>query len=776
MSSSRALGARSGKNGAACSLAALGLIVAHEASSQGTSSPGAAIVEEIVVTAQKRAESIQDVPASISVLGAETFERISATSLSDYAAYVPGLTVESGGTPGQALLVLRGLPPIGPRATVGTYVDESPFGSTTAANTVGFALDVMPYDIDRVEVLRGPQGTLYGAGALGGVLRYQFRAPDLEQHEFRAGVDGFDIEGAGNLGWNARVGANIPLVLDRVALRGSYFRQDSPGYIDNGLTGETDRNGVIQESGRLALLWQLSDEVSLKLTAMRQDIDADGNAATALDPVSLEPLTNSLSDRYSLEQPFHQRQRYYAATLEWKLSWADFTSASSYSESFTRQQFDATPTYGTMGLLLSQGAEFPFVGFDQTVDLEKFTQEFRFSSPTGSRIEWLLGGFYTEEKSRNIQFLSALDASGAPLTGTPVYGIVVDLAHPSFDPGNPFFPFTGLLPGVGLSPFAVSDVPERFKEYAAFGNLTYRFSERFDATAGLRWARNEQRNAQFLYGALIAATSDGGTQMGGNSAEDVLTYMLSTRFHVTDHNMIYARVASGYRPGGANAAFPGVPPQYDSDELVNYELGVKSDFLDGRAVLALAGYYIDWSDIQIDIPNPGGPSYGGNGGRAESRGVELTLSLVPIERFRVGATVAFTDSKLANDAPSLDGLDGDRLPLSPEWNASLTADYEWQVHTFTARVGGGLRYVGERGTEVESNPSNIELEDYTALDLNASLGSERWTAKLYVKNVTDERAYLGSSLFTDSATGDRSLVTAALLQPRTVGIGFDFNF
>ena len=203
----------------------------------------AGIIDEIIVTAQKREESLQDVPVSISVVGDQQLQNLHVTQLTDIAAYVPGLQVTSSGTPGQTTISLRGIAPIAPGATVGTYIDETPLGSSALYQRATlFALDLLPYDIERIEVLRGPQGTLYGAGAMGGLLKYVARDPDLSNREFRLGGGLSDVEGAGDLGQDVRVSANLPLVEGRFAVRASYARNEIPGFIDNATDGRKDVN------------------------------------------------------------------------------------------------------------------------------------------------------------------------------------------------------------------------------------------------------------------------------------------------------------------------------------------------------------------------------------------------------------------------------------------------------------------------------------------------------------------------------------------------------
>jgi iron complex outermembrane recepter protein len=202
---------------------------------------------------------------------------------------MPGINIGSGGAPGQTTITLRGIAPVGPGSVVGTYIDDTPLGaSNNFARATFFALDMMPYDVERIEVLRGPQGTLYGAGSMGGLLKYVMRDPSTEALEFRAGLEGFDIAGAEDAGWGARAGENVPLG-STVALRASYFSQNTPGYIDNVGSGDRDENELEQSGGRASLLWKPSDAVELTVGGLGQRLDSDNNASMALELTAIDP-------------------------------------------------------------------------------------------------------------------------------------------------------------------------------------------------------------------------------------------------------------------------------------------------------------------------------------------------------------------------------------------------------------------------------------------------------------------------------------------------------
>lgn len=697
------------------------------------------IHESIIVTANKREQNVRDVPSSISVLGEEQLEELHATQLTDFAAYVPGLQVDSGGTPGQTMISLRGIAAIAPGATVASYIDQLPSGSSSVyARAAVFALDLLPFDVERVEVLRGPQGTLYGAGAMGGLVKYVLRDPDLSRRELRVGGGPSDVRSAGDSGWDLRLGANLPLVEGRASLRVGYGRNDTPGFIDNAVDGRQGINDAEQESARLAFLWNAGDNVSLSLAVMRQSIDSDNNATVALDPETLEPLFGDLENGLFVDEPFSNEIDFFSATLDWDLGWADFTSATGYSDTTTEQRQDATLIFGPLLPLL--GAPEGISGFDLGLDLSKFTQEFRLTSRSTGDLEWQGGVFYTEEDVENGQRVSAQLPDGTPIPG--------------------------------LDPLALLTIPSSYEEIAVFGNASYALTDRFELGAGVRFASNDQVFVQNVISGVIVAPG----RTSGGSSEDVFTWMVSPQFHLGENVMLYARAATAYQPGGPNVVLPDVPPEVDSATLTNYEVGVKSELLERRVLFDLTAYRIDWEDIQVS-ESEGGVTFLVNGGTAITEGLELSTAFKPTDRLRLGLNGAWTEATLDEDIPSIGGLDGDDLPLIPELSWSATAEYFLPLRgSWNSRFGAGYRWVDDRISAVESSPDAFPVESYDALDLNVDVFNDRWSFRAYARNLTDERGYLTLSPVTDGVTGVTERVLATPVQPRTFGVELDYTF
>ena len=696
---------------------------------------------EIVVTAQKRSENQQDVPISISVVSGEQLVESGATQLTDFSGYIPGLHVSSLGAPGQAILTLRGIPPLGGNASVGTYVDDGPVGSSTAyTESAGFTVDLLPYDLQRIEVLRGPQGTLYGASTLGGLIKYVTIAPDLNEFSGRVGAEGFAIRHAGDLGYAFQGFINAPIVLDKLAITASFAHRKTPGWIDNTQTGEKDQNSFDQTGFRGSLLWRPTDKLRIRLSAMQQKIDSD-SGSTIVEDVNGDPIGNGRSNFNYVPESFKSRFTNFAGTVEYDFGFAALSSATTYTDT---KRVEAQDGSRLIGIYLPFA---PITPFENVLTMEKITEEIRLTSPSGGRFEWMLGYFFTDEDAGNVQALRGLD---------------LDLNSV----------------GAPLDPLFTAALPSTYKEHAIFGNATFRFTEQLWLTGGLRWARNKQTFKQLITSAIVPNVDE-----AGKSNESIVTYSVSPQFHLNSDTMFYARVATGYRPGGPNVALPGVPPSFDPDTITNYELGVKARLANRTVNLDIALFQMDWKDIQVNktFGVTGGLA---NGSGARSKGIEAAVLWRPGGGLTLGANGAYTDSELTDDAPEIGGFKGDRLPDIPKFSGSLTAGYNFRVGNLPAEVGGGIRHTGKRVSDVGfSFPGvpgeagdKLSIPAYTAVDLNGSVTfMERYKIRAYVRNLTDEGGPIARGLVRDLLDSP-AYISAVPLQPRTIGLGLDVSF
>ena len=705
-----------------------------------------AAVSEIVVTAEKRTEALQQVPVSVAAVPGRTLEQMQATDMQDWSSYVAGLTVADNGSPGQANLAIDGIGPIAAASEVGTYVNDTPVGSSSSF--VGarlLTLDLMPYDLSRVEVLRGPQGTLYGASTMGGLIKYVLEQPDPSHFSARVGGDLFGISHAGDVGGGGRGMANMP-VNDQLALRVSGFYESTPGYIDNATTGRKDDNPVTQYGGRAALLWRPTADVSVEASALYQRIHSDNQNNVALDAVTQQPIAGSLSNINTRDEPFTQSLQLYDLTLNWNLHWAQLTSVTSY------QRFDNATAQDLSAFIAPLGL--PQSDLIENLGLGKFTQEVRLASPQGEKLEWLAGAYYTHEDATNHEVISVYGANGA------------------------------LLPG--LNPFELVTLPSTYQEYAFFGDITYHFTNWFDLSGGLRYAHNNQTFVEQEGGAALnpADPTTPVLTIPGQSSEGVWTWQVSPEVHFNRDTMGYMRIATGYQPGGPNVILPGVvglPTEFFSSRLTDYQIGLKATLLDGRATLDLSGFLIDWSKIQVSVLI-GNQSAVTNAGSARSEGFDFSGTLTPIQGLTLGATLAYTDAFLTSAVPSIGVVSGAQLAFAPRWSGSLTGDYSAPLTgPWRGFIGGGYRYIGSRfsapeGSTFNGLPQGIKVGAANIVDLHLGARTSDLTLSLFAKNLFDERAIMAPALFFNDVLNTPIDIQAPVLQPRTVGVSIDKSF
>jgi iron complex outermembrane recepter protein len=735
--------------------AALGAAAHAQTRPQAQSeSPEGSAVSEVVVTAEKRTERLQEVPASVTAVQGAALEQMRATSLEDWAGYVPGLTIGDAGAPGQAFVAVDGIAPIGAASEVGVYVNDTPVGSSSSFQGAnGFTLDLQPYDLDRVEVLRGPQGTLYGASTMGGLIKYVLAAPDLDQFSGRIGGDVFGVQNAHDPGGGVRGEVNLPIVEDKLALRVSAYDENTPGFIDDATTGQKGDNPLHQAGGRIALLWKPTTDLSVQLGAIYQYNHADNESFVALNATNGKPLDGPLDNINTLPEPYTQELQLYDITINWNLHWAQLTSITSY-QTFTNQTTEDLTDY--IGRYLNDfGAPAPGLSdFHEDYRLKKVSQEVRLSSPENQKFEWQVGAFYTHEDGSNYEVFNAYSA---PLT-----------------------------PLAGLNPLELAQLPTTYQEYAFFGDATYHFTDWFDLSAGVRYAHNNQTFTEIEGGVLVnpAAPTTPALIVPGSSSEGVTTFSVAPRFHLNKDTILYARIASGYQPGGPNVVLPGVtgvPSEFGSSRLIDYQVGVKSTFLDGRATADLSAFYIDWSRIQVSVLI-GNTSAIENAGAAKSEGLDFQGTYSPLPGLNLGLNLTYTDATLTSAVPSIGAAVGARLPYVPMWQGAFTAEYSHPIsENWRGFIGGGYRLTGSRYSAVEGSVANGELQglevgSYGVLDLHLGARTRDLTLTLFAKNLGDDRAYLAPATYFYDALTLPIDIKAPVLQPRTFGLSIDKSF
>ncbi|MEZ5498279.1 MAG: TonB-dependent receptor [Steroidobacteraceae bacterium] len=759
---------KTSKHAAAISASLIFATASGAVAAQGAAVP----LEEVVVTAQKRSETLAEIPMSVTVLSGDALERQQAVTFEDMVSLVPGFSLNSTAR-GVNRITLRGINTGGVASTVGVYVDDVPFGSSSGlANAAILSGDFDTFDLARLEVLRGPQGTLYGASSLGGVMKYVLNAPNTEKFEGRAQV-GIENIAHGDVGYSVTGLINIPLS-ERAALRASAYYRNSDGWIDsignnpipsltdpnvnvlNGTRVEDNINSVKSTGARLAALFKLTDSASLTLAAVAQDIDNGSTGVVDADPVTLKPLNDNVRSRYNSDFA-DIKYRVYSATLDWDFGGASLESITSYAEFSDTFQTDVAANTALLGLPIAPATTLIFGDpvtrplsaiLDQITSTDKFTQELRLVSADNDQFEWLLGVYYTKEDSGiDPQRLQAVEAG----TDTLASGIPV------------------LVNAVLTS---------KFEEKALFANATWHVAPRVELSFGARASQNDQKASQVLEGALLGGTINFDD---AKSSESPFTWSISPRFAVNDDVSLYARVATGYRPGGPNVIPPGAPPgtpgSYDSDELTSYEAGVKASLADDRFMIDFAAYLLDWKKVQL-LAVVNGVGLNANGGTAESKGFEFAATMRPTDNFTLVLNGAYTDAKLTQDTdPVVGGLDGDPLSYVPEWSLGLDANYGWTMASGAhAWVGGNLGYVGDRPADFNNRTAGGDLrktDAYTLVNARAGIDFGSWSIELYGKNLSDEE---GVSQINAEGALPNNAVGLAMIRPRTVGLAVGVKF
>jgi outer membrane receptor protein involved in Fe transport len=690
-------------------------------------------LEEIVVTASKRAEEIGQVGGAVSAISGDALAARSAESLQDYAAFIPGLTLQSQGAAGYGVVAIRGIAPQGNGSSVATYIDESPVGASgNTTRSAFFTADLDPSDLERVEVLKGPQGTLYGASSMGGVIKYVTRAPSLTTTEITASED-FNTVEHGSEGVKVRGSISTPLIDGELGLRASaYYRHDS-GFIDDIGYGGNGQGRDNDRGGRLSLLYQPMEALSIRLNATIQENNTIGLTVQDTDLATGRPIYGSLKELRYEPEGLVESTRLYSAEINYRLGHFDLVSATSYSQIKPKGLADDTAGFQAYGL----GPVSPQnPALDTSNDYtKKLTQEVRIVSDRMGIVEWMIGGFYQDETDH----FSFVDS----LTNTPEAN------------------------------FSTRTGDGTLKEYAGYLNGTLYFSPRFDVTMGYRHSTISQDVASSHTGSLWFPNNPDQIATNAQSfSEGASTYLAAARYHFSDDLLAYVRAASGYRPGGGRTLPPGIPPgytdYYTSDKLWSYEAGVKVKALQGRFSADAAAFWIDWSNIQTLEPIPNSfYVINGNAGTAISRGIELQSAYVPLPGLTFGANAAFVDAHFTQTVPGV-VENGQALTYVPKWSGATYAEYSRPIgNGWNAVAAGDYQYQGNR-----LDTYRTYLPAYSLWNARAGVRNNRWQFNLYVKNLTDKEVPVGSN-----GGGGGLLPYYFVMQtPRTVGVLFTQRF
>lgn len=697
------------------------------------------------VTANRRREPAREVPMQVNSLSSQELQKKGDQSIRDYLREEPGVSLVSGNSgAGSEQISMRGVTTgnsdIGP--TVGVYVDDVPFGSSTNyGGGATYALDMGLLDLNHVELLRGPQGTLYGAGAMGGLLKYVTNEPDSEDGV--SGHAGVVFSGTEHGGLNHTEDAvvNVPIKEDVAALRVSAFNQQDGGYVNRvGSDPENGVNDTTTRGARASLLVTPTRDLTVRLTATTQQIKSDGTGLVDYDFTTRQPIYGDLTQSRQVNEPFNQLIELYSANIEYDFGWARLNAISAYQTIRSSFGLDYSKAF-VPALNAEFGAPvYTSASVQEAISTDKFTQELRLTSPANQKLEWIAGLFYTDERNTNNQLVNA--------TGS----------------------------GTSLN-LLTAQLPSTYREYAAYGDLTYHITSQLAATAGFRVAHNDQTFNENLSGALEGGAT---VNQSAQSADTSKTYLFTLNYLVTQNSSVYARIASGYRPGGPQPSLVDpvtgkmTPDTFKPDTLTSYEVGYKADFLDKRASVSLSAFDIEWKDVQLLTVTD---SIGmiANGGTARSKGIEFFSSLNPTPQWRLSAGLTYTDARLTQNVPGIGAMSGDRLPNTAAFSGTANLDYLFNVGSYRSYVGATESYTGPRNSGYTNSLSvpNFELPGYFTTDLRAGIDLRKANVSLFVHNLFNRRGMQNANI-TFVPSGGPALVS--IIQPLTVGMQIDVPF
>lgn len=699
-------------------------------------------LEEIIVTATKRAESVREISGSVSALTGGDLARLGAQSMEDYLTRTPGV-VFNGSTPGLSTAVIRGISTTTAtdqgQGTTGYFIDDVPLTDPYFSLAIP---DIDAFDVGNVTVLRGPQGTLFGSASLGGAINYQTAKPDPRHWDVQAETTAADVADGG-VDWAGKVMVNAPLIADQLAVRATYVYRRAAGYIDNVGTGEKDVNETTIRGGRVQALWTPTERTKLSYLFLDQltDTHDDGFEQPALGELR---KASTIAEFNNFETTIHNLR------LDQDFGFGTLTVSAAHHEKTLDSQNDFTLEFGAPGVIFP-GIGFPLVELPSWGSSSGKTFEVRLASNSNRPFEYLIGAMRDDTHMRVFQ---AIDVPGV--------GAVLDSV---FGPGAGQL----LAPGDELLNAAI---PLRGVETAVFGEASYRFNDQWKLTLGGR-AFDTKVDTAIVSSGLASGAQPGETlYQSADQDERGFTPKASITFTPDDRFMAYALASQGFRYGGPNIAQsePGfaVPREFKSDSLWNYEIGTRSTLLDRRLQLDGTVFYVDWSDIQLRQQTPGQLNFASNAGKASSYGVEGSVNWAVSRSLSLSANATYLNAELEQDFVSNPGsatpvlvAAGTTLPGASKWQISDSLSYAWSAGSLEPSLLISHRYISEAPSGVLGE--TLRQGDYHLVDARLSVRIDKVDVVLFVNNIADERGVTTQTLFGDE-------LARYLTRPRTVGL------
>ncbi len=789
-------------------------------------------IEEITVTSRKLgAENLREIPAAISALDRSTLEDMMVVDFEDFARQVPGLTFLDT-SPGQRRYVVRGIQSAG-QQQVAVYYDEVPLPGvqSSSSNSGSQTTDLKLYDIERVEVLRGPQGTLFGANSQGGTIRFLTAQPVMGEFEGYVSAELSRTSPSGSNNSNFQAVVNLPLT-ESLAARVLVYDGEDAGYIDNHRCRATnpaedprdpgtalscmnldDFNWVKTTGFRTNMTWDASDSVRIKGQFWWQDRQTGGdaryhpfdayNSGTPSDPVYAGNSDNVAGFTFFQEGKFESgdfaqtpkpdEQTIFSLTGEFELPFANLTATASHYERDFEFKFDSTwivtfllqdgisdglPACQTAGQTVPAclRADLLYALTDQHQKLEQDAFEFRFNSKNAdSSIQWVVGGFYRNRESTFQSFVPVVNTEG--LTFSPA-------GPPTLPPPNEI---GSGVPGCHPCVFARTDNKD-ITETAVFGEIDWAINDSFNLNVGVRWFdvdQTEEGFTNFQFAAFGTNPPDPSTPTGAtpssfnNLNDSEVPWKIALAWHASDNTTVYGLRANGFRLGGTNNRGIGsivIPESFLSDELTNYEFGVKTVFGESRATFNASVFLMEWENLQVagqDITGAFG--FIGNAGSAEVQGIELEYAAAIGDHLYVTAQVTHLSKKeLTEDQVTSDfeanGVKGDEIPRVPELTAGFTAQYsfdlpiqEWQG---AVRLEGS--FTDDSFTTLSPADSSRRFQDsYSIFNARANFRNDSLDLDLtlFIENIFDEEG----DVFIGGGSGGQP-TSKITNRPQTVGV------
>jgi iron complex outermembrane receptor protein len=740
-------------------------------------------LEEIVVTAEKRESTVQDTPISMTAMSGDLLQQEGITGITGIVQAVPGISMRTAGA-GQTELEMRGLSSSGGSSpTVGFYLDDYPLTPAAAALNGKVVIDPDLFDLNRVEVLRGPQGTLYGSGSMGGTVKLVTNAPTLNEFGGAVEVVGAGMSGGGfNRGGNLML--NLPLIDDKLAMRvvatdkytdgwiTRYVESDfppptNPGPCGPGWTGcvrgnvtavpATDIvprvNWERLQGGRVEVLAQPTSDFKVTATAIYQKITMGDYSEYDSPPGN----PDAHYQPFNVDEPIYDEFKLYGITATYDMPFAQLTSASAY---YTREENQTQDTsealYSVVGLFGATPTEFLNIPFNETDTTRQFSEEIRLASTGSGRFQWIGGFFYSSFESIFTEFNASV-----PLADISVGGAAANPNGIIYQAHNPY----------------------HIKQYAVFGQGEFAFTDSLKLTAGLRWYKFDSRADEETSGFATDSGNAGVTLNSFDASNSGVNPKVTLSYEENHALTVYGTIARGFRPGGINQQIPAsicslTTETYGPDSTWNYEVGEKAKLLDGRLVVNADVFYIRWAQVQQLANQPCGYPLTQNAGTAASYGPEIELTALLTPELTMSMTGTYTHAALTSVNPSLTEADpafAPGLPILniPKYTETASLTYLTPVSAsvkFMARLNNSL--VGP-STDVQFNYAT--LPSYDLVGLRFGLVGEHLSGFLFADNLTDKRAELGINTTGFSWTTP-SLERIATNQPRTIGVDVKYKF